>query len=417
MANRIIKNKKWIILALILVLVILQSIWFFQWKGSGSICHGVTINGIPVGLLSVDEARSKVNSVMKQWLQETGVDIKDESDVYHVNAKDIASYDVEETVEEAMNIGRTGSILRQFTEFISLAVKKKDVPSAARINWDKLLEETGKAKAVFEKQGQDASILGFDMGEAKGKRIKTTPHRVGRTLQVEETAKRVYNAIMENVTTIEPIIVDMEPEITDNGLRAMEDTPVFAVRALLTSEAVVETPELEVIKPDINMEQACAKIEAKILQPNEELSMKAWMGYDAWTSLILDEGVTTHMPSLLYECAARAELSILEHHSGASMASDQYSPGQEAVIDGSKDLVIKNEMTYPVVIYMGYEAGKPVSRLICEIYRPSMEFKTHLKSVITYSGGNQVVQIYRIYTSEKGGHRGKELVDEVVYKD
>ncbi len=410
-------HLRWIAFSLIFILLAMQIVWFWQWKQSGKICHGVTINGIPVGLMETQEARDKVNAIMEQWLEETGVNLANEDGNIHINAKDIASYDVEEAVWTAGTIGHTGTLLQQFFKFIVLSVSSTDVSSAARINWQSLVKKLENTKEAFEESGENASILSFNIGDAIGRRIIIKPGHPGKTLQVEETAQRVYNAIMNNATEVEPIIVTREPEITEKGLRSMEDAPIKAVRALLTSSPT----EGEISQDHVNIEtigidQVCANLEPVILRSGESLSIKSYLGYESWDTTMLDEGVTIHIPSLLYECAARAELTILEHHSGVLMKGDQYSPGQEAIVADDMDLEIRNDMTYPVILNLSYEEGKPVSRLMCEVYRTPMEFNTHLKSVITYSGDDQVVEVYRVYTSEKGGDRGRELVDEVVYK-
>ena len=101
-----------------------------------------------------------------------------------------------------------------------------------------------------------------------------------------------------------------------------------------------------------------------------------------------------------------------------SYITDEMKPypyGQEAVLSADKDLVIKNDFAYPVILVLSYENDNNANRLTCKIYYvESLEY-TYIKSVIERHDEIYNVKVYRVYANDTGGVLSRKLLEELTY--
>ncbi|MBR2588567.1 MAG: VanW family protein [Clostridia bacterium] len=147
MQLKTIKNKngkKKLIVALIvlaLLLSILSTAFGIGASFSNKVVNGISVNGIDVSNLTKQEALSKLSEQLKDEFNKDIILTKGEFSTT-IAASDIeAAYNLEESVDAAYNIGRSGSnIFVNNFDVIKSLIKKKDITPSIQYN-DQLLDE------------------------------------------------------------------------------------------------------------------------------------------------------------------------------------------------------------------------------------------------------------------------------------
>ena len=142
------KKVKAIIISLIIVLaVMIFSIIFALLNMSNDkILKGITILGIDVSNLTIEEATTKVNNAIDERFKEenSSLILKREDNETNVTANTFnAKFDTDSAINEAYNIGRKGNIITNNYEILITELLKKEIKPTLYLDED-LLSNTIK---------------------------------------------------------------------------------------------------------------------------------------------------------------------------------------------------------------------------------------------------------------------------------
>ena len=142
------KKVKAIIISLIIVLaVMIFSIIFALLNMSNDkILKGITILGIDVSNLTIEEATTKVNNAIDERFKEenSSLILKREDNETNVTANTYnAKFDTDSAINEAYNIGRKGNIITNNYEILITELLKKEIKPTLYLDED-LLSNTIK---------------------------------------------------------------------------------------------------------------------------------------------------------------------------------------------------------------------------------------------------------------------------------
>ena len=229
MRNRKKKKKRKqaliLILSVIVVLIIAASGIFLvyynntrklseEWKNK--IYPGMTINGVDLTGETFEEAKEILNTQCTEKLLDKELKIVVGDKEFEYKYSDIsAGYDIDKSIEEAINYGKDLSIFKQKRLIKNKDNKKKEFELDFTYDEEKFaqLEEAIKSQVDIEPQN---AILHFNWGS-----FSITPEVVGYELNTEGINEKIKEAISgdlnkESIINLE--MIEKEPEITEAQL-------------------------------------------------------------------------------------------------------------------------------------------------------------------------------------------------------
>ena len=257
------KDKKKIILAsiisaiIILALLLFSTIFALINLNNNKIVSGVKIEGIEVSNLSKDEAIQKLETIYQEKLQK---EIKVKYNEYESNISPNmleVKYEIENSVNQAIQIGKDGNIFTNNFNILFALIGKKDINVNMTLN-----EEI--AKKTIEDIG--ANIPGIVIESSyyiednnliitKGKKgIKVDTDKLLELIKQRLDNKEIINEYIEiPVTEKEPDPINID-KIHEEVYKEVQD-------AYYTKDPFTIYPEVEGV--DFNVEEAKAQIESE----------------------------------------------------------------------------------------------------------------------------------------------------------
>lgn len=334
--NKKIKNKKKIILPIIiafiifLITIIFSTVFALININNNNIISGVKIEGIDVSGLSKEEAKSKIDLIYKEKKQKD-ILLKYEDYDITVNAELVeANYDIESAIEEAISIGKNSNniIINNYSILFAL-IGQKDINIQMTINEEiinKTIEdiETNLPGAVIE---PDYYIENEKLIITKGKdglkvdseslieKIKNNLEdinsnqeyieipvieKVAEKIDIEKIYKEVYKEVKDAYYTKDPFTIHPEVQGVDFNLEEakallQEEKEKYEITLTITKPKITTSQIGSEAFPDLlatystrydasdkdrttNLRLACQKINDKVVLQGETFSYNKALG-------------------------------------------------------------------------------------------------------------------------------------------
>lgn len=341
--------------------------------------EGVFVDGIPLGGLTREQAKAKVEAAQKEFAGKTGVTVvKDSQRVLYRIADLPYTFDTDAVLDEAWAQGRSGADAERLA-FIR-ALPGKPVKLATKVNVDatSLEEKIREMAEPYTVAPVDAAFVGYDATKPDGQRLTFSPDVPGSRVD----ADALWAAVKK--------------EFDDNSFGAveMQATPVDAKIKLADLQGNMQLigecdTYLSNHKTEryTNIRLASEAISGKVLAPQEVFSFndttgertanKGYMDAPIDNQGVQDVGIgggVCQVSGTLFNAAMRAGLVMVERHHH-SIPSAYLKKGKDATVDyGKYDLKLQNGYDKPIVIIMHYGTGdgKDKYTLYAEIYGPPM---------------------------------------------
>ena len=340
---------------------------------SGVIMSGIFIGDIDMSGKTYDEAvkliKDKVSTMSEAVLVLNSVD----DHKVKVTAADIGiGWDYEDTVAEALYVGRSGNIVEIYKERKDLEHEKRVYP--LNVEFDKsliteIIEEQGK---LYNVEAQDASLSKAD-GD-----FTINPGTVGKKIDVNASVSRIMSKL--DGFNGADMVVD---------LKVIEDVPKASVEDLEKIHDVLGTYTTSFSSSGSdrsgNVRNGTSLVDGTVLMPGEQFSMYKTVspfteenGYylagSYLNGMVVESlgGGICQVSSTLYNAVLRAELQIDERFNH-SMIVNYVDLSSDAAISGtSKDFKFTNNSEYPIYIE-GYTTSE--KQVVFNVYgvetRPS----------------------------------------------
>lgn len=340
---------------------------------SGVIMSGIFIGDIDMSGKTYDEAvkliKDKVSTMSEAVLVLNSVD----DHKVKVTAADIGiGWDDEDTVAEALYVGRSGNIVERYKERKDLEHEKRVYP--LNVEFDKsliteIIEEQGK---LYNVEAQDASLSKAD-GD-----FTINPGTVGKKIDVNASVSRIMSKL--DGFNGADMVVD---------LKVIEDVPKASVEDLEKIHDVLGTYTTSFSSSGSdrsgNVRNGTSLVDGTVLMPGEQFSMYKTVspfteenGYylagSYLNGMVVESlgGGICQVSSTLYNAVLRAELQIDERFNH-SMIVNYVDLSSDAAISGtSKDFKFTNNSEYPIYIE-GYTTSE--KQVVFNVYgvetRPS----------------------------------------------
>ena len=424
-------NSKSIILCVILIvfLLLILSVFFSILNiNNTNILNGISINNINVSGLSKEEAISCISEYINHKNASPILFLSENYTTTTSFDNLEVSYQINEAVNKAYNLGRSGNIFQNNFDILSLLINKKDIKLNIKFNNDKLNIIKNEINSNLSNKLIQSSYYIEDNNLVL---IKGEPGEVVDTTALIHTINNVledlYNSTNEiKITTLyqQPNYIDIEKIYNDvtkeaqnayyqsNPLKVYpevigvsfdknyasnilkQDLDEYIIPLTLTYPKItINQLDINIFqntlgyfstKYDIsnkdrttNLELAASKINGTVLSPGETFSYNKIVGARTISSGYKEAKVYSNgqvvdgigggicqISSTIYNSAIYANLNIVERYNHQFITS--YVPaGRDAtVVYGAKDLKFTNNRSYPIKIEVKVSNGI----VTCAIY-------------------------------------------------
>ncbi len=349
------KNKKTIAIIVTVVCVVLvcivAGITVFNSSNSNTICKGVFINTVDVSGMTREEAIQALSQYMETVKGTKITVLVDDNQVVTPVSEFGIDTQIEETVDNALNIGKDGNFIKRYKDIKRLEKQAVVLPITVTVD-DVLVNDFVMEKcAAFDIPAENAKL------SRENGAFVVSEHTVGRKVNVSDTVTIIENTISNGWnfedTTIEAVVVEDNPEYTSETLALCKDVlGTFSTTYATSSESRAN-----------NLANGARLINGSIIWPGDTFSTGETLqpitmenGYAIASAYengqVVDSvgGGVCQVATTLYNATLKAELEVAER-SNHSMIVGYVDPSMDAAIAGDyKDLKIKNNTDIPVYI-------------------------------------------------------------------
>ena len=398
-------KKKIIIAVAVIVILAAGGCFYLNHKVSstvkdGKILEGVSCEGISIGGMTKEEAKAVIESEMKEIHKEkVTLYVDDEKTSAKIESLGAAA-DADKTVEEAYDLGRTGSI---FEKYSNVKKKKHDLYVYRQYDKAKFEKQIKKATKKIIAEPKNASVK-----RENGKFI-VVKEKTGYTLKMDETFANFKKAVEAGKSKVKLDVVKKKAKYTSKDMADIKD-----VLGTYTTEYGGSPYGRKV-----NVANGASKINGSMVYPGETMSVYKTVspftkenGYALAGSYENGQTVQTYgggicqVSTTLYNAVIRAELKIVERFPH-SMTVHYVPRSADAAIAGThKDMKFKNTFDTPIYIegkangstitFTVYGKKKDPKRTV-EFLSETTQVKESSESTIsdaTLPAGVKVVQSY-----------------------
>ncbi len=208
-------NKYTIIITVITILLfvglaIFSTIFALLHTNSGKIANGVLINGIDVSNLTKEEAYKKINDIYSNKITENISVVHGDISTNNITPKQIdMEYKIDEAIDIAYAVGRSGKILKDNYTLINAILTKIEIKPAYQYN-EKSLTDWIVSQQLNLPDGIKESSY-----EVNGQNLIITKGKQGAYIKQEELKQSIISAcnnILENNIKIELPIEEKQPQ-------------------------------------------------------------------------------------------------------------------------------------------------------------------------------------------------------------
>ena len=348
------------------------------------ILDGVYMESLDLSGMTADEAKANINKFVESLKQKVVTFGTADDGYVAVTVGDLGLRWVnEDSVETAVNIGKTGNIVKRYKAIKDLQSGKKVLDLELNIDKELLRIILEEQCAEFDIPARDASMVRVN------NQFEITEGQTGERVNVEQSLNKVYDYITENWDYQDASIaleLDItEPKGSNEELALIKDV-LGTYTTSYTSSGKARSR---------NVENGCALINGRVLYPGEEFSTYDMIkpfteanGYYPAASYsngkVVDSlgGGICQVSTTLYNAVLLSEMEITERHNH-SMIISYVDPSMDAAIAESagKDFRFKNNLEHPVYIE-GITADKHITFNIYGVETRDPQYKVRYESEI-----------------------------------
>jgi len=311
----------------------------------------ISISGIDVSGLTRYEAENRLKGIYEEKIGEAFILLKFEKKEWKIGYKDLDySYNIEEAVDKAYDVGHSGDAFKRLTETINTRLNKThSFEVESKYNTEPINKLIDQIAVEIDQDVIDATI------RYKGKDFEITDERIGRILDKEGILTTVTNHLQNvEIGLLELPVEIIEPVVKRADLAHVQDK----LGEFSTKFNAVD------VDRSINIKVATSSASNVLIRPGEVYSVNetigprlAKYGYKDAKVIINNElvpgigGGVCQVSSTLYNAVLISNLKIIERQNH-SLTLSYVELGRDATISGDYiDFKFMNNTDYPIYIY------------------------------------------------------------------
>jgi len=412
-------------------------IWLLLLLNQKAFYEGVLVENTSLSGLNRDEARRVIEKKLTE-AKNNKIVLKCRENIWTIPLESISYRGLlDEALNEAYVIGRTGNIYRRLIEIFTLRFNKKNIPIFYSYDKNVILTILNDIKKQTDIEATDATV------SYKNGNIIKNKENVGFSLDIDKNMNLIENQLMKgNFDNIELILDEKKPKVIYENIKEIDQ--------VLASFSTIFNPQDA--NRTYNIKLACERINEKVLLPKETFSMNRALGprtiengYKDAPVIYKNElipgpgGGVCQVTTTLYNAVLKTRLNVVErtHH---SMPLGYVQPGQDATIaEDYIDLKFQNNKDYAICINAEVSGNSMNIRIlgkkeiedyivklkpvILEEYEPESDeiiiddsVPDNEQVVVRAAKKGLKVILYRETYDKKGDLLNKEIISNDVYK-
>lgn len=430
------KNKKLLFIFPILLFIIIVTafgyIYSYVSKWDDKVYPNTFIGDTNISGLTIAEAKSALINYNNK-LSSRNIHVIYEEKEYNLTYKDLqVEMELDNAINTAYQYGKDNNILGKLSTLRTQKENKYEV--SLKYNTDNIKQFIEKVKTDINHPPVNASI---------DKIVKGKPSIVKEVIGRKVDENKLYNDIVSSISYHSP------DNVTIN-VATMEEKPAITEAALSTIDSLVSTFTTHYSTASVgraeNIAIAAAKLNGKLVMPNEEFSFNkatgartlenGFKGAPVIVKGKLVDGVAggvCQVSTTLYNSIIKLGIKPLERRNH-SLAPAYIGPGYDATVAEYIDYKFKNTLKYPLYIESKAGNGKVTFNIysnssVTEIkYKLQNEIVEVIEPEIIYNhvdtlptGTMEKVQDpvvgYKVKVYLVAYKNGKEINRELLYKD
>lgn len=331
--------------------------------GKGIIFTGVTIDGIDLSGMTVEEAEAAVEAYLAEMYATPVTLVAAQGNKVSVQISDFApEWSNREVISEIIGLAANGNVVERYMMSKDIEVNGAVYAIELSYNDDKIRSILTEQCAVFNIPVENA-VLTRENGV-----FSVTGGSVGEMLDVEASLNEIKTNLMtyykEGITEIALVVNEEQPLGTEEELLAVKD-----VLGTYTTNYNSSGPNRSA-----NVANGCRLVNGTTLYPGEEFSMydavkpfSAENGYYMAGSYLNGQVVDSigggicQVSSTLYNAVLMAELNVTERHPHSMIVTYVPRSADAAIAESSgKDFRFTNNTDHPIYIE-GITSGKNIT--------------------------------------------------------
>ncbi|KNY28212.1 VanW family protein [Pseudobacteroides cellulosolvens] len=389
-------KKVRIIWATVAAVIIFISIFAAVVLKDKTIYLGISIDGIDVSGLDINTAQERLNDAIGRVNPVKKVVLEYAGNAWQYDFEELGiGFKIQNAIEEAYSIGRSGNIFYRLYSIIATRIKKHNIISQLHFDRNLMIQVLKVIKKDVDRQEMNAAVK-FQQGK-----ITIVGHETGKRLDINKNLDNWTSKLeAKNFTSHELIVEEVEPEIKETDINHIEN--IIGKFSTRFNEGDANR--------SYNIKLACSKINGILLMPGQNFSMNeslgprtAANGYKEAPVIFKNElvkgtgGGVCQVTTTLYNAVLLSKLKVLErtHH---SMPLGYVDMGRDATIaENYIDFKFRNSSGYPIAIFSLVKGN------VIEVYILGKDRENGMKVVLK----SQVVEKYEPQGEEV------EYVDEI----
>lgn len=242
-----------IVSAILLIAVMVFSVIFaLMNKGNDKIVKGVSIKGIDVSNLTKEQVAEQLNQVLEKQLKKDIILTHGDFETVVTPEQIETNFKLEETIDLAYSIGRTGNILKDNYDILNANLCKIDINPAYSYK-DELL-----TNFITSTEGNLPDAVKQSSYSVEGSNLIIDKGQAGVVIEKENLKKQIVeacNSLKEETTTIEIPVIEQQPNAIDLS-KIRSEIYKEAKDAYYTKDPFTVYPHVDGVDFAVSMEEA-----------------------------------------------------------------------------------------------------------------------------------------------------------------
>jgi vancomycin resistance protein YoaR len=333
---------------------------FEAMANSTTFLDGITVNGIAIGGMTMDEAKTALSFVQANLDARREIQLVNDNKLYPLDLTGIPStVNTDSVLAEAYRLGKSGDYASMKAETEEIKANGRDFSLTVSYDLDALAAGVSTIAAQIDVPAADAAVTGIDEDTHK---LIIREETVG--LAVDQTAllNAITDSLLNGVTTpINIPILVVPPSLTKDIVNSL-----YVKRGEMTTDFSASDSNRK-----YNVRKGTALINGTILKPGETFSANdtlgtrtrenGWKIAHAYVQGAIEEqygGGVCQLSSTLYNAVVKADLEVV-YRRNHSMQVNYVKMGLDATINSVGNLIdfqFKNNTAGDIII-VGYTSS------------------------------------------------------------
>jgi lipoprotein-anchoring transpeptidase ErfK/SrfK len=267
-----------------LVLVLVAGVYLYDHGRRDLIANGVRIDGVSVGGMREQAARTKIQRELTARL-ERPVNVRSRSQSWTLDAREAQlTVDAASMVAQAVKVSREGSIVTRTVRGLFGGSVKRDIPLDVSYSHRAVRSLTARVRAAVDRAPRDATVV------PNAGHLAEVPGQVGLRVESARLGGRIERALTRagGSRAVDVPTYKVEPAVTTSQLAArypayiVIDRGTFSLR-FYAHLKLAKTYEIAVGMEGLETPAGLHKIEWEQVNPPWYVPKKAWAGALAGT--------------------------------------------------------------------------------------------------------------------------------------